>query len=207
MTITRTVLFTSICLAVLLCVGFSARSTSANSAAHETTAVYYTPDGFLLGAPVLGASADFNRSRNGISTNVHTYVTQPGAYTLWWVVFNRPENCQTYLCTFDEPDLVIRATGHPVSQSDVANLSARLNVGGPYNNEIIYAGPDPTLSNPEGALITLVLRYHGTDLEPGGSKHFRTFLAGCPEDGAPCEDVQLVVSQGDCSGACLIPFP
>jgi hypothetical protein len=180
---------------------------AAQGTSHETTPVYYTPDGFLLGAPVPGAFADFSRSQNGITTNVHTFATQAGAYTLWWVVFNQPQNCQTYLCTFDEPDLVIGATGHPVSASEVANFSARLSVGGPYNNEIIYEGPDPALTNPGGALITLVVRYHGTELARGGSNSFRTFLAGCPDDGAPCEDVQLVVSPGECSGACLVPFP
>lgn len=180
---------------------------TAESADRETVPVYTTPDGFLLGAPVPGANASLVRGSNGITTNVHTFVTAPGAYTLWWVVFNHPQNCQTYLCTFDEPDFVIGATGHPVNGAEISNLSARLNVGGPYNNEILYEGPDPGLTNPDGALITLVIRYHGTDLESGGSKQFRRFLAGCPDDGAPCEDVQLVVFPGDCSALCLVPFP
>ena len=183
------------------------RSVTAQGASQETTPVYTTPDGFLLGSPVPGAYARLLRNESGITTNVNTFVTAPGAYTVWWVVFNHPQACTTYLCTYDEPDLVIGATGHPVSASGVANLSARLSVGGPYNNEIIYEGPDGKLTNPKGALITLVIRYHGTELTGGGSKQFRRFLAGCPDGGPPCEDAQLVVFPGDCSGACLVPFP
>jgi hypothetical protein len=186
---------------------FGARSAVASEASQTTVPVYTTPDGFLLGDPVPGANATLLRNKNGITTNVNTFVTAPGAYTVWWVVFNHPQACQTYLCTYDEPDFVTGATGHPVSPSEIASLSARLNVGGPYNNEILYEGPDPGLTNPSGALILLVIRYHGTELAGGGSKQFRRFLAGCPEDGAPCQDVQLAVFPGDCSGLCLVPFP
>jgi hypothetical protein len=183
------------------------RSVAAQGATHETIPVYTTPDGFLLGDPIPGAYASLHRNGNGMTTNIHTFVTDPGAYTLWWVVFNHPQACQTYLCTYDEPDLITAATGHPVGSAEIASFTGRLNVGGPYNNEILYEGPDPGLTNPSGSLITLVIRYHGTELTRGGSKQFRRFLAGCPDDGAPCEDVQLIIFPGDCSGACLVPFP
>jgi hypothetical protein len=206
MTRLRVLLLTAMLLAIALglSTSFLPQRAAAQGASRSTVPVYTTPDGFILGDVVEGAEAELVRNRTGLTTNVHTF-TGPGAYTLWWVVFNHPENCETYICTYDEPDLVIGATGHPVSSSQLANLSARLGVKGPYNNFILYEGPDPTLSNPAGALITLVIRYHGPDLASGGSKGFRSYFAGCPDGGAPCEDRQLVVFPGDCSGLCLVP--
>jgi len=186
---------------------FEFQRVSAQGSSQSTVPVYTTPDGFLLGDVVDGAEARLVRNPNGLTTNVHTFVSPAGAYTLWWVVFNHPQNCTTYLCTFDEPDFAIGATGHPTSDSaGTANFSGRLSVGGPYNNYVLYEGPDPGLTNPSGALITLVIRYHGPNLEPGGSNEFRGYFAGCADGGAPCQDQQLVVFPGDCSGLCLVPF-
>jgi hypothetical protein len=183
------------------------REANAAAVSQSVVPVYTTPDGFLLGDQVPGAYARLLRTDNGITTNLHTTVEAGGVYSLWWVVFNHPENCQTYLCTFDEPDLVLNASGHPVSPSEASNLSARLDVGGPYKSEIIYEGPEPALTNPDGALVLLVLRYHGETPTAGGSKEFRSYLFGCPDGGSPCVDAQLAVFPGDCSGLCLVPFP
>ena len=89
----------------------SVQSVIAAGASTETQPVYTTHDGFLLGSVVPGAYARLVRNRNGLTTNVHTLVEGSGVYTVWWVVFNHPEDCATYLCTFDEPDIVVNATG------------------------------------------------------------------------------------------------
>jgi hypothetical protein len=206
MTRVRLLLLTAMLLATALTLSssFLPQRVIAQGASSSTVPVYTTPDGFILGDVIDGAEARLVRNPAGLTTNVHTFAGS-GAYTLWWVVFNHPENCQTYLCTYDEPDLVIGATGHPVSGSELANFSGRLGVNGPYNNFILYEGPDPTLSNPAGALITLVIRYHGPELASGGSDEFRSYFAGCPDGGAPCQDKQLVVFPGDCSGQCSVP--
>jgi len=182
------------------------RSVGAQGATREVQPVYTTPDGFLLGSPVPGALANLVRGRNGITTNVQTAVAAPGAYTVWWVVFNNPGACATYLCTFDEPDLVSHAAGHIVSPGGNANLSGSLRVGGPLG-EVIYEGPDPGLTNPSGALITLVVRYHGPALAGMIPQQISTFLGGCPPGGGlSCQDVQLVVFPGnECTGACADP--
>jgi hypothetical protein len=206
MTRVRLLLLTAMLLAIALSVSSSSmqQRVAAQAASNTTVPVYTTPDGFILADVIDGAEARLVRNSAGLTTNVHTFAS-PGAYTMWWVVFNHPQDCQTYICTYDEPDLVIGATGHPVSASELANFSARLGVNGPYNNFILYEGPDPTLSNPAGALITLVIRYHGSELASGGSDEFRNYFAGCPDGGAPCQDQQLVVFPGDCSGLCLVP--
>ena len=184
------------------------RSVAAAGATRETQPVYTTPDGFLLGPAVPGAYSTLVRNSNGMTTNVHTSVTSgPGVYSVWWVVFNHPGTCMTYLCTYDEPDLVVNATGKIVPSGGRANFAAWLGPGGPYSGEILYEGPDPTLSNPAGALITLVVRYHGPAIPGMIPEQLTTFLGGCPGGGAPCVDEQLVVFPGECSGLCLVPFP
>jgi hypothetical protein len=206
-------ILTSITVAVLLVVMFGVtpqrgvRAASGQGAARENQPVYTTPNGFLLGPPVPGAYADLVRNKTGLTASVHTSVTDRGAYTLWWVIFNHPESCVTYLCTYDAPDLLVSASGHIVSALDGANLSAHLTAGGPYSGEVLYVGADPGLTNPRGALITLVLRYHGP-AQPGEiPQQFSTYLGGCPEDGGlPCQDIQLAVFPGDCAGACSTPF-
>ncbi|HEV8370738.1 MAG TPA: hypothetical protein VGQ39_22500 [Pyrinomonadaceae bacterium] len=203
----RLLLLSTTLLVAVVLAQVSVPSVVAESATTETQPVYTTPDGFLLGDVVPNAYAKLVRNQNGITTNVHTSLEGSGAYTVWWVVFNHPENCTTYLCTFDEPDIVVNATGHIVPSGGPANLSAWLGIGGPYSGEIIYEGPDGSLTNPDGALITLVVRFHGPALPGQIPEQLTTFLGGCPNGGAPCVDEQLVVFPGDCSGACLVPFP
>lgn len=183
----------------------SVRSAAAQGATHETQTVYTTPDGFLLGDPVPGAYSTLVRNRNGLTTSVHTFVESgPGPYTLWWIIFNDPASCATYLCTFDLPDLAVNATGKMVPPRGVANFSAWVGPGGPYSGEVIIG--DPGLTNPEGALITLVVRYHGPAI-PGIIPQQLTYHSAdfCPGGGAPCVDEQIVVFPGECSGACLDP--
>ncbi len=175
----------------------SSRSVAATGASQQTSPVNTTPDGFILGPEVPGAYATLIRNKNGITTNVHTTVADAGAYTLWWVIYNHPENCtnpdDTYSCEYDEPDIVVNATGH-VSSGGNLNLSAWVGIGGPYSGEIIYDGPDDSLTNPTGAVVLLVVRYHGPAIPGMIPTQINTYLGGCPEDsGAPCADEQLVL--------------
>jgi hypothetical protein len=198
-------LFLTLLAIALACTSGLTRSVAAQRATHETTQVYTTPDGFLLGDVVPGSSATLQRNRNGLTTNVHTSVEASGAYTVWWVLFNHPSSCVTFLCTFDEPDLVVNATGHLVPVGN-ANFSGRLIPGGPYSGEVLFEGPEPELTNPAGALIVLVIRYHGPAIPGMINEQLTTFLGGCPDGGAPCQDVQLVVFPGpECTGACATP--
>ena len=209
----KRLLFVSLLAALVLTFGGTSPMTvpsiaaQGNGATQEFTQAYTTPDGFLLGSVVPGSEATLTRSRTGLTTNVHTTVDMAGVYSVWWVLFNHPGSCMTYLCTFDEPDLVVNATGHIVPNVGNASFSARLTPGGPYSGEILFEGPEPTLTNPDGALIVLVIRYHGPAIPGMIPQQFSYFLGGCPDDGPPCQDKQLVVFRGDeCTGACAIPF-
>src|SRR5262245_7092938 len=194
-----------LCLAPLTALR-TAKASAAGSSV-ETQPVYTTPDGFLLGPAVPNAYGRLVRNWNGITTNVHTTVSSGGGvYSLWWVIFNNPSACATYLCTFDDPDIVVNATAHIVPNGN-GNLSAHLNPGGPYSGDILYVSPNGTgtLTNPEGALVLLVLRYHGPANPDTLPDQFVHYLGGCP-DGTGCIDEQLAVFPGDeCTGNCADP--
>ncbi len=208
----RKLLFVSLLAPLVLTFGGTSQVTvpvaaQGGGATQEFTQAYTTPDGFLLGDVVPGSNATLTRNQNGLTTNVHTFVDAAGVYSMWWVLFNHPASCATYLCTFDEPDLVVNATAHIVNGAGNTNFGARLTPGGPYSGEILYQGPEPNLTNPVGALIVLVVRYHGPAIPGMIPQQLYYFLGGCPDGGAPCEDKQLVVFRGtECTGACAIPF-
>ena len=174
---------------------------AADRALHQTSPVNTTPDGFVLGPEVPGASATIVRNRNGITVNVHTTVADAGVYSLWWVIFNHPETQCTstddaYPCEFDLPDIVVNAAGKISSGRDL-DISAWLGVGGPYSGEVIcpgFAGPcsGDGLTNPQGALVLLVIRYHGP-ATPGIIPQQLTTYFGGPDNCAPCSDEQLVL--------------
>ena len=174
---------------------------AADRASHQTAPVNTTPDGFALGPAVPGASATLVRNRNGITANVHTTVPDAGVYSLWWVIFNHPEtectnSSNAYQCEFDLPDIVVNATGH-ISPGGNLDLSAWLGVGGPYSGEVVCPGilgpcSGDGLTNPYGALVLLVIRYHGPATPGIIPQQLTTYLGG-PNDCAPCVDEQLVL--------------
>lgn len=178
----------------------------AQGASRETQTVYTTPDGFLLGSPVDGAYASLMRNKNGLTANVHTFVRSgPGVYSLWWIIYNNPASCTTYLCTFDVPDLAVNATARIVPKG-AANFGAWLGPGGPYSGEVVFGDPDIGITNTEGAAVWLIVRYHGPAIAGDVEEQFTQYFGGCPGGGA-CIDEQIVVFPGDCSGPCLVPLP
>ena len=198
-------------LTVLLSISFSlmsqggVTSAAAQRATIESQTVYTTPDGFLLGDPVPGAYATLTRNSHGLTTNVHTFVESgKGVYSLWWIVYNNPAACATYLCTFDNPDFVSNATGKIVPNGNL-NFSASVSPGGPYSGEVLVG--DPGLTNLGGAMVWLIVRYHGPAQAGHIPEQLSTYLGGCPFGGAPCVDEQIIVFPGECSGPCLVPFP
>jgi hypothetical protein len=181
-------------------------SIAAQRASVETQTVYTTPDGFLLGPPVPGADATLVRNSRGLTTGVHTSVSSgPGVYSLWWIIYNDPASCTTFLCTFDLPDIAVNATARVVPDGS-ASLSAHLSPGGPYSGEVVLGDPSSGLTNPEGALVFLIVRYHGPATPGIIAEQLTQYAGGCPGAGAPCVDEQIIIFPGDCSGPCEVPF-
>ncbi len=144
------------------------------------------------------------RTDNAIATRtnttelVHRHVT-----TLWWVIFNNPDEC-TDNCGNDdlfEPTAAQPscpyADGSIVGGNGNARFQDRLTVGEDRNSCLEFFGAeDHGLLNPEGAEVHVVVRSHGP-LIPGMVPEMRsTFNGGCNE-GEPneglCEDVQFAV--------------
>jgi hypothetical protein len=141
-----------------------------------------------------GATAKLVRTDTSMTAIVKTCGLVPGAYSLWWVIFNEPE-------LEGPPDIIVNATGKIVGPSGEGNFAASISVGGPYG-EIGCPGvigdmlgipcSGDGLLNPRGALAVLVIRYHGPAIPGMNSEQFSTFMGGCP-GGVGCVDMQDAV--------------
>jgi quercetin dioxygenase-like cupin family protein len=175
---------------------------------------------FADASVVAGASAVLKRMNYGVSTSVETAGLEPGeALTMWWVVFNRPENCSDGEC--GENDIfnmnadgefvlnddgsppfnwdgigaskisVNYADGHVIDDSGAASFRGQLPIRD--TSRAILGGPG--LTDPMGAEIHLVLRSHGQSMSGKVDEMITTINGGCSDDwpNAPCEDVQFAV--------------
>jgi len=172
-----------------------------NAAMHQTSGVYtWPPDEAEL---VEGARATLTRNDRGITLRWHSTVEEPGAYTLWWVIWNDPSLCDGPCGLADlgvDGVSVMSAGGFVVGKSGRANFGSRLNVG-----EITAAHAvldDPAgLENPRDAEVHVVLRSHGPMVPEYMPEQIETFEGGCTPgssfgagDGPnECEDVQFTL--------------
>jgi len=115
-------------------------------------------------------TSDLVRSLTGVHMNIDTTDLPIGSYTVWWVVFNNPDGCSDGACgindtgrAMDGPNVaegsVLWATGGIVGPDRMGHFSASLGLG-----EDAAPGPllrGPALTNPMGAEIHMVIRYHG----------------------------------------------
>jgi len=162
-----------------------------------------------------------NRYDNGLSMSLHTSNLVPGdAYTIWWVIFNAPENCTDGVCNEDDlfvidpetngiamddfgqrvmnPDALENAqisiqyaTGGVVDADGKGDFAAAVGTG---NVPGVIAGPG--VVNPETAEVHLIVRTHGPVIADAFDAQITTFGGGCePMDAPPCQDVQFAVHQ------------
>jgi hypothetical protein len=126
---------------------------------------------FSDGSAVPGAWSALVTNSAGASMTLHTTGLTPGdAVTVWWVIFNAPQNCThgegPYRCgPGDLPPYggdgsaqpsVLYATGHVIGGTGTANFGAHLSVDA--TSGALFG---PGLTNPLGADIHLVLHDHG----------------------------------------------
>lgn len=132
--------------------------------------------------------AQLLRTDDTVRTRARLSGIEPGVYTLWWVVWNAPENCETpFACT--DTDLFDREVevaigyggGRLVEHSGRLNLAASLREGDElagFPTEFGIPLADD-MDDARRAEIHLVIRSHGEKIAGLVDEMLHTFNAGC----------------------------
>jgi hypothetical protein len=179
-----------------LCGLFSMNATAAR--AHHQQSNVYAPFECVVGTDcnVVGHS-NLVRNKHGVTMNIFTTELDPGAvYTVWWIIFNEPENCPEAGCSGADlgttNGAVIWATGHVVGNDGFVNLSAHLSEGDTSGDQPFpLPGNDVGLVDASKAEIHLVVRTHGDPIPGSVYEQLSTFLGGCDDN--TCADQQFAV--------------
>jgi len=168
---------------------------------------------FADASVVEGAWSSLVRTPAGVSMTLHTTEIPEGSVTtVWWIVFNHPENCShgegPFRCGEGDllafggdgsaGDSVLRAAGHVVGGNGVANWAGALRIGD--TSEALWG---PGLTNPSGADVHLVVHSHGPKIPGLAANMIHSFGGGCanvpPGTGTPgpnlCWDPQFSVHE------------
>lgn len=138
---------------------------------------------------VVGTST-LHRNKKNITVNFKTNELIPGhAVTLWWVIWNNPENCGTpYQCNdsdFALADLVnvevLYAAGHVIGSTGQGNFSASLKVGDDSGsvNDLFGLPPAGGLLDTQKAEVHLVIRTHGPKIPGIVNEQINSYAGGC----------------------------
>jgi hypothetical protein len=176
-----------------------------------------TVNRFADGSVVENAASQLVRFDNGVTMTLSTNDLVPGdVYTVWWVIFNEPQNCTDNACGLDDlfvldadgsivrdevgnrvmnpetltaANVSIQHASGSVSESGELNVSASLGIGEAPG--IIFG---PGLLDPHKAEVHLVVRTHGPVVADAFDAQISTFGGGCdPIDTLPCDDVQFAM--------------
>lgn len=151
---------------------------------------------FADGSTVEGASSTLVRSNDSVTGTVLTTLSPDETATIWWVVFNKPENCSDDVC--DDNDVlpppgnvdagvsVIYATGRAADMYGKAEYGAKLMVGD--MSKVLFG---PGLQDIKNAEIHMVVRSHGPRDLKKEYEQISTFNEGCPASG--CVDIQFAI--------------
>ena len=181
----------------------------------STTFVEWSPDGPM----VEGAESTLVRMEHGFYATFNAVELEPGdVYTMWWVIFNRPENCSDGECglndvfIFDENGerqfsddgapiwnrtahaavefALGRATGTVVDTDGTAEFRAHLPVGD--DTEFDFGSG---LLNPAKAEVHLIIRTHSQIIPGSLHEQLGSAWGGCPAGWPkdPCKDMQVAI--------------
>lgn len=168
------------------------------------------------GEQVEGGQARLKTSEQAATLHLKTAELEPGiAVTVWWVIFNQPENCEGYpdtpcgLGDLENPDVVAEityATGAVIGSNGKANFKADLAVG--HTDQEWFGNG---FTNPTSAEIHTIVHTHGQVIAELEDNMISTFRGGCRDDemivpghpayddGIPgpnkCDDLQFAVLQ------------
>lgn len=179
----RMLILLSLLMAVMVVVSGLSVAVASGPAQRYTTVVYDISDMNNI-TPIPGSSAQLVTNDQGATLQVNTSELPPGhALTVWWVIFNYPENCTDGICGLDDAfpppgntaagASVSFAAGHVIGGDGQGNFGAHISVGGD-------AAPwEFGLLHPRTAEFHFVLRDHGPAIPGLVHEQIRTATAGC----------------------------
>jgi len=157
--------------------------------------------------PTNGGESKLVRTSDFVEYTINTTGLPMGAYTVWTILLNKPENCLTTPCSLvdlfqrqEETDgSAYWGTGGVVEASGHGYFKARVPKGFFPTNPDQIAWPGSGLQNPMGAEFHLLVKYHGLASDDPDMLYAQThtLLGGCSEGanalGVHCFDPQLVI--------------
>lgn len=186
----------------------------AKTTAKQTVEIFDVVNGVQAGSSTL------HRNSNGITVNFKAEGLIPGhTYTLWWVIWNYPDNCANSPNPCDEPDFgnpvvvgvdVLNAGGHLAGNSGKVNISAHLKEGDTSKSIIrsVFNLADPIgLIDAQTAEVHPVLRSHGPAIPGMVNEQIGSYLGGCtvffdaftqiPLNEGECGDIYAAIHQAE----------
>ena len=162
----------------------------------------------------ISGTSTLHRNKNGITVNFKAEGLYPGAYTIWWVIWNNPEDCGIpYECAdsdfgFVEVE-VLYAGGHVVGNNGKGNISGHLKAGdvsGSINDLFgLPAAGGLQAGNTFDAEVHIVLRTHGPKVPGLVNEQINSYAGGCdtpflippftayPDEIGQCADIAAAV--------------
>ena len=166
-------------------------------------------------------TSTLHRNKNGITVNFKAKNLKPGAYTIWWVIWNNPMECgdPEILEPCVEADFgkagdvgveVMYAGGHVVGNNGKGNFSAHLNAGDdtPESMNTSFGFPSVgglAVGNTFDAEVHIVLRTHGPKVPGLVNEQISSYGGGCdtpflippftayPDEIGQCADIAAAV--------------
>lgn len=181
---------------------------------------HQTVHNFADASVIEGAEAVLHRMDHGVQMTLDTSgLTEGNAVTVWWVIFNAPENCSDMACGEDDIFNIdddgefilnddgsnpmnmdgiggaqisaLRADGHVIDEGGAAFFQAHLPIGD--TTEAIFGSG--LLDSSTVAEIHLVVRDHGAAIPGETDAMINSINGGCADSwpNEPCTDVQFAV--------------
>ncbi len=170
---------------------------SLNVSAKKTT--FQTSNGFNLNGYNASTAGTMVRTKQSVTANLAlSNLETNSAYTVWWIVFNKPENCTHPIAISssacgeeDVPDAVFNAAGFVTGNNGNANITVRLNAGKlPIGLQVLKPG---MLKRGKGfkAEFHMVISTHGAILPDRLAEQIGSIGGGC--DVNICADQSAII--------------
>lgn len=190
---------------------------SSGEAGFRTAASQETADIFNVVEGTIDGEATLLRTNKKVKMNFRVEGLTPGyAYTVWWVIWNKPENCASP-CACVEPDFnifdqveveVLYAAGHVVGASGKGHFSGNLNIGdddGSINESIFGLPGVGGLQDARTAEVHLVLRSHGPAIPGEVDAQINSYPGGCDVNFPAFTEIPD--AEGECGDYMAAVFP